>query len=164
MPHRFLKPALYGSAALLAVVTSFWVGAVVYVKTNPKIIEYLEPLTFTDMEGRDIEAIRPGDSLVMKVQVRRQPWSCWGSYTYLIKGDKATYQFPAIRSNNLVDKVHIHEIQHLFAIPRQIPAGIYHWSVTVFPTCNGADLSPTTMDLHSDITILGPGTQSLSAR
>lgn len=142
--------------ALLALVCAIgsWMGAIVYVKTNPEIIEYLEPLVFKNTKGDVVSAINPGRSVVMHVPVRRQPYKCWGTFTYTMKGDEATYQFPAFRSHNLTSEVSIYEIQHLMAIPTDIPSGRYHWSVVVYPTCEGVDITPTTIDLKADLYIL----------
>ncbi|RYD64038.1 MAG: hypothetical protein EOP83_10705 [Verrucomicrobiaceae bacterium] len=138
----------------LAFAASSWMGAVVYVKSYPAIIEYLEPLTFKDTQGDVVTSVHPGRSVVMHVPVRRQPWKCWGSYTYIISGDEATYQFPVFRSHSLTNQVQIHQIRHLMPIPADIPSGRYHWSVVVYPTCEGVDLQPTTIDLHTDFYIL----------
>jgi hypothetical protein len=142
--------------ALVALVFSIssWMGAVVYVKTYPDIIEYLAPLVFKNTKGEVVSAIHPGRSVIMHVPIRRQPYKCWGTFTYTMKGDEATYQFPAFRSHSLTSEVSTYQIQHLMVIPTDIPSGRYHWSVVVYPTCEGVDLSPTTIDLKADLYIL----------
>jgi hypothetical protein len=154
MLSKILKWSLVGSAILAGTIASSWLGAITYVKTFPQIIEYIAPITIRDMEGDVVTSGRPGDGIVFHTSVRRQPYDCWGSYTYRLAKDDVAYQFPMLRSYDLSRDVQITSLKHLFVLPPKMPAGTYEWSVVIFPTCQGVDLPPTSIDLKTNFTIL----------
>lgn len=132
---------------------SSWYGAQLYVRTYPSIVEYTKPFVIEDTAGRPITGIKAGESFIMRGQVRRQPYSCWGSFTYGLKSDRLNFQFPPFRSQGLKPEVHDYLIKHFLTLPATLPAGRYQLFVTIYPTCDGVDIRPVTTDFDTWIDV-----------
>lgn len=145
---------LLAFAACLTLASS-WYGAVLYVRHYPNIIEYLEPVQLLRPDGQPIGPIsssRPTVA-VMHGEARRQPFYCWGSYVYYLDGKTAMHQFPIVRSVGLSEHVHEILIRHVVTIPAGLPVGTYRLKVTIYPSCDGVDVRPSTIDLGTDIEV-----------
>lgn len=139
--------------ALCMAWASSWYGALLYVRSYPQIVEYVEPITAADTAGNPARTLKPGQSFILRGLVRRQPYSCWGSFTYGIKSTTVNFQFPAVRSQSLESSVHHYTIKHLMTLPAALPDGHYRLFVTVYPTCDGVDTRPVTIDFDSWIDV-----------
>ena len=113
---------------------------------------YAEP-QITNIDGEQTTTFHAGDSFIINYYVERQPLKCWGTYFDVINGP-VTYQFPAQRTQILVDKVTRVELPLLKVLPDPLPPGQYTWKQITYPTCDGIELKPFVMDSGIVITIL----------
>jgi hypothetical protein len=150
---KLLSPFIIAGFLLCLTLASSWYGALLYVHTYPMIIEYVTPLTWQDADGHEVTSVRGGRGLVLTGEVRRQPFSCWGSYTYGIRSESVSYQFPTVRSQELQDRIHDYRLKHFFVIPEGMPKGRYRLFVTIYPTCDGVDMRPSTLNFDTFLDI-----------
>lgn len=147
--------AIIAFGLCLALVSS-WYGAVLYVRHYPALIEYSEPVHLVRTDGTPMTQVhsdRP-TPFVMQTVAKRQPYYCWGSYTYVITSRDANYQFPNFRSQDLTDQVQNYPIRNFFTVPAGLPRGVYHFKVVVFPTCDGMEIRPLTLDLGASFEVV----------
>jgi hypothetical protein len=145
-----------GLLAMSMTLASSWYGAMIYVKMYPRIIEYLEPVHVVAPSGEPLTEIHYGrpTPIIIRGHVRRQPDFCWGTYIYYLSSPEANLQFGILRSIDLRDSVQEMEIRNFFTVPAGLPVGEYRVKVAIYPTCDGVDLKPQSLDLGTTVSIV----------
>lgn len=150
------RGAFYAVMAMLAISIGSYFASTHFAERQLSLFRWYESPSLTDTKGQPTQALRPGDGFVINYFVEREPLKCWATYINMIKGENASYQFPAQRTHIISDtrvKTVIHVYQQL---PTKFPAGEYSITQLVYPTCMGHDLPPFGTDTGIRFTVLEP--------
>lgn len=142
---------IFGLTALLLLMA--YVSQAWYNRNNAAVFQWTEEPRLTDMQGRKITTVKPGQSVIMIYSVERYPSRCWATYTEMLNGP-VMVQFAEAKSMVLSGPTVQFKINRIIHIPDDLPPGTYKWSQIVVPTCNGEHSDPYRLETGITITVV----------
>jgi hypothetical protein len=131
----------FGLALLLATMMFSYYGTKLWATSEYKLFDWYQPPQYENIQGEKITTAHAGGPLVVRYFVIRYPMKCWAQSTIVVSG-KITSQLPIQYSQILADHTVKMEVPNLYHMPSDLPAGLYHAKLNVFPECEGFDAKP----------------------